>query len=140
MLHGYRHFIVYIKTDGIYKNITENVKTRFDSSDYVLDRPLLNEKKKQAIGFMKDVLGGKIITKLVGLRANTYSYLIDGDREDKKAKGTKRCVIKTKLKLENYNNWLEANQLENKINCLGKNEINLLSLKRDHKEFMKTMN
>ena len=55
MLHGYRHFIVYIKTDGIYKNITENVKTRFDSSDYVLDRPLLNEKKKQAIGFMKDV-------------------------------------------------------------------------------------
>ena len=47
--------MVYIKTDGIYKNITENVKTRFDSSDYVLDRPLLNEKKKQAIGFMKDV-------------------------------------------------------------------------------------
>ena len=73
MLHGYRHFKVYIKTDGIYKNITENVKTRFDSSDYVLDRPLLNEKKKQAIGFMKDVLGGKIITKFVGLRANTYS-------------------------------------------------------------------
>ena len=73
MLHGYRHFIVYIKTDGIYKNITENVKTRFDSSDYVLDRPLLNEKKKQAIGFMRDVLGGKMITKFVGLRANTYS-------------------------------------------------------------------
>ena len=26
---------------------------------------------------------------LVGLRAKTYSYLIDDDNEDKKAKGTK---------------------------------------------------
>ena len=42
---------------------------------------------------MKDELGGKIMTKFVGLRANTYSYLIDDGSEDKKAKGTKKCVI-----------------------------------------------
>ena len=34
-------FIVYIKTDDIYKDITEDVETRFDTSDYELDRPLL---------------------------------------------------------------------------------------------------
>ena len=45
---------------------------------------------------MKDELGGKIMTKFVGLRAKTYSYLIDDCSEDKKAKGTKKCVIKNK--------------------------------------------
>ena len=39
---------------------------------------------------MKDELGGKIMTKFIGLRAKTYSYLIDNDSEDKKAKGTKK--------------------------------------------------
>ena len=34
------------------------------------------------------------MTKFVGIRAKTYSYLIDDISEDKKAKGTKKCVIK----------------------------------------------
>ena len=51
---------------------------------------------------MKDELGGKIITKFVGLRAKTYSHLIDDGSDDKKQKGTKKCVIKRKLKYENY--------------------------------------
>ena len=38
---------------------------------------------------MKDELGGKILIKLVGLRAKTYSYLIDDSSEDKKAKHAK---------------------------------------------------
>ena len=79
---------------------------------------------------MKDELGGKIMTKFVGLRAKTCSYLIDGSSEDKKAKGTKKFVIKTKLKFVNYKNCLETNQLENKIKNLEKNEINIDSLKK----------
>ena len=39
---------------------------------------------------MKDDLGGKITTKFVGLRATTYSYLIDDDSEDKKNKRHKK--------------------------------------------------
>ena len=39
---------------------------------------------------MKDELGGKVITKFVGLRAKTYSSLIDDGSEDKKAKDTKK--------------------------------------------------
>ena len=34
------------------------------------------------------------MTKFVGLKAKTQSYLIDGGSEDKKAKGTKNCVRK----------------------------------------------
>ena len=57
---------------------------------------------------MKDKSGGKIMTKFVELRAKTYSYLMDDSSEDKKAKGTKKCVIKRKHKFENYKNCLEV--------------------------------
>ena len=52
---------------------------------------------------MNDELG-KIMAKLVGVRAKTYSYLIDDGSEDEKAKDIKKCVIKIKLKFENYEN------------------------------------
>ena len=48
------------------------------------------------------------MTKLVGLRAKTHSFLIDEGSEDKKAKGTKKCVIKRKVKFENSKNCLKA--------------------------------
>ena len=53
---------------------------------------------------MKDELDGKMRTKFVRLRANIYSYLIDDGSEDKKAKGTKKHLIKRKLKSGNYKN------------------------------------
>ena len=71
---------------------------------------------------MKDELGGKIMTKFVGLRAKTYSDLINDGSQDKKAKGTKTCVIKRKLKFENYKNCSEATKLKNKINYLEKKQ------------------
>ena len=69
---------------------------------------------------MKNELGGKIVTKFVGLRANTYSYLIDTSREGKIAKDSKNCVIESKLKFENYKNCLEVTQLDNETNYLEK--------------------
>ena len=67
---------------------------------------------KNVIGLMKDGLGRKIM--------NTYSYLIDDGSEDKKGKGKKNCIIKRKLKFENYKSCLEAIELDNKINYLEK--------------------
>ena len=52
-------FIVYIKTDDIYKDIAEDAETRFDKSNNELDRPLPEEKILKKIGLMKDELGGK---------------------------------------------------------------------------------
>ena len=100
-------FIVYIKAYDIYKDIAKDIETRFDTSNYELDRPLPKAKNKKIIGLMKNELGGKIMTTLVGLRAKTYSYLIDDGSEDKKAKATKKCVIKRKLTFESYKNCLE---------------------------------
>ena len=65
------------------------------------------------------------MTKFVGLRAKTHSYLIEDGSEDKKAKATKRYVIKRKIKFKNYKNCLESTQLDNKINYLEKNETNV---------------
>ena len=47
---------------------------------------------------MEDELGGNIITEFFALRLKTYSYLRDNDENVKKAKGTKKCVIKRILK------------------------------------------
>ena len=92
-----------------------------------------NEKNKKVIGLMKDELGGQIMTKFVRLRAKTYSYVIDDDSKDKKAKGTKKCVKKRKLKFESYKNCLEATQLDNKTKYLEKNKISIDSLKKSLK-------
>ena len=77
-------FIVYIKTDHIYEDIAEDVEIRFDTSNYELDRLLPKGKNKKVIGLIKDELGGKIMTKFVGLRAKINSYLIDDSSENKK--------------------------------------------------------
>ena len=47
---------------------------------------------------------------------------------------------KRQLKFENYKNCLEATQVDNKINHLEKNENIIDILKKDHKEFIKTIN
>ena len=48
------------------------------------------------------------------LRAKTYRYLKCNNDKDKKAEGTEKCIIKRKLKFENYKNCLEAAQIEKK--------------------------
>ena len=60
------------------------------------------------------------MTVFAALRTKTYSYLTDNNDKNKKAKCTKKCVMKLKLKFEDYKQCLEANQLENKINYLNK--------------------
>ena len=94
-------FIVYIKTDGIYKYIVEDAETRFDTSNYELNRPLPIGKNKKVTGLMKDKLGEKLMTKFVGLWAKANSYLINDGSEDRNPKDTKKYIIKRKPKFEN---------------------------------------
>ena len=58
--------------------------------------------------------------KISWTKSKNFRYLIDDPSEDKKTKGTKKCIMKRKLKFENYRDWLEATNLENKMNCLEK--------------------
>ena len=91
-------FIVHVKTDDIYKDIAEDVETRFDTSNFEIDRPLPKGKNKKVIGLIKDESGGQIMKEFVGLRAKRYSCLKDNN--DEKGKGTRKCVIKENLNIK----------------------------------------
>ena len=52
------------------------------------------------IGLTKEKLGEKIMNKIFGLRAKTYSYLKDNNDEDKKVKVKKSVSQKEILDLE----------------------------------------
>ena len=99
-------FVMHIKTNDFDKDIASDVENRFDTSNYEVNRPLPTGKNKKIIGLMKDELGGKINTEFVTLRPKTYSFLTDDGKEDKKAKGTKKCVIKKMIKFNDYKKCL----------------------------------
>ena len=106
-------FVIYIKTKDFYEDIVNDVEKWFDTSNYGEDdkRPLLIGKNKKLIGLFKDELGGKITKEFVGLRAKTYAHLMDDSSEHKKAKGTKKCVIKRRLTFKNYKDCLFNNKI-----------------------------
>ena len=94
-----------IKTEDFYKDIVEDVETRFDTSGYVPGRPLPIEKNKKVIGLMKDELGGKIMKEFISLRPKMYSYRVE-ESEPKKCKGIKKCVVKKTITFEDYKRCL----------------------------------
>ena len=66
------------------------------------------------IGLMKDELGGKIMTEFVALIPKTYSHLMDDNDTQvtqKETKGTKKCVIKRRLKFNDYKDCLLNNEI-----------------------------
>ena len=97
-------FIIHIETEDFYQDIAQDVNKQFHASNYDKNdkRPLPIGKNKRVIGYFKDELGGKIMGKLFGPRAKRYAFKLDNDTEKKKAKGTKKCVIKRRLKFEDY--------------------------------------
>ena len=111
-------FIMNIKTNDFYEDIANDVENRFDTSNYEVSRPLPMGRNKKVIGLMKDELDGKIITEFITVKPKTYSYLTDDGKEDKKAKGTKKCVIKKMIKFNDYKK------------CLLNDEVILKSLQR----------
>ena len=92
-------FIIYIKTEYFFEDISNDVEKWFDTSNYDKNdkRPLPIGKKKKVPGLFKDELGGKIMAEVAVLRPKAYAYLDESGNGHKKSKGTKRCVIKQKL-------------------------------------------
>ena len=69
----------------------------------------------------------------------TGKHIHNNDNNDvcKKAKGTKKRVVKIKLKFKYYKKCLKSSKFINIVNYLEKRGINVDSLKEDKKEFMK---
>ena len=73
--------------------------------------------------------------EFVGLRAKRYSYLKDNNNEDEKSK--RHTNVCRKRKISRLQKFLEAVQIENKMNHLEKNKIDVDSLKEDKKKIQK---
>ena len=102
-------FVINIKTKDFYKDIAMDVKERFDTSNCIYDRALPIGVNKKVVVLMKDELGDGIITEFVALRPKAYSYKTNDNIELKKAKGTKKYVVKKMLRFNDYKNCLFDN-------------------------------
>ena len=97
-----------IQTEDFYKDISEDVKDRFDTSDYPENHPsgIPTGINKKVLGKMKDEAAGKIIKEFVGLRAKLYSFIMDDGGEIKKCKGIKKQVVESSISHEDYKTCL----------------------------------
>ena len=97
-----------IQTEDFYKDISEDVKHKFDTSDYPPNHPsgIPSGVNKKVLGMFKDEAGGKVIDEFVGLRAKSYSYKMSEGEESKKCKGVKKLVIKKSILHEDYKKCL----------------------------------
>ena len=101
-----------IRTEDFYADIADDVPARFDTSGYCPNRPLPVGLNKKVIGFMKDELGGKIMTEFVALRPKLYSYKkLDGS-EYKKCNRIKKCIVEKTLTFEDYKTCLFIDSTE----------------------------
>ena len=108
-------FIFEIQTDDFFEDINNDIENWFDTSNYDKNdnRPLKIGINKKVIGKFKDELGGKILTEFVALRAKTYAYTqLNNEKldEHKKAKSTKKCVIKKHLNFDLHKKALCNNE------------------------------
>ena len=97
-----------IETDDFYKDISEDVKDRFDTSNYSKTHPsgIPTGVNNKVLGMFKDEVGGKIMEKFVGLRAKLYSYKIFEGEESKKCKGIKKGVVEDSIEHRDYEDCL----------------------------------
>ena len=97
-----------IQTEDFHKDISKDVKDKFDTSDYPPNHPsgIPSGLNKKVIGMFKDEVNGKIIDGFVGLRAKLYSYKMFEGEENKKCKGIKKSVVEGSITYEDYEKCL----------------------------------
>ena len=132
-------FIIHIETEDFYKDISDDVKARFDTSGYLKDdKRLPVGLNKKVIGKMKDELNGIVMSEFVSLASKVYPYVCDNDKIDKSVKGIKRCVRDKVLKFQNYIDALLLNKTiiakQQRFKCddhtITTEEINKIALSR----------
>ena len=103
-------FLYEIQTEDFYKDISGDVKDRFDTSDYPEIHPsgLPTGINKKVLGMFKDEVAGKNIKEFVGLRAKLYSFKTEEGEENKKCKGIKKAVVAKSIRHENYKTCLQT--------------------------------
>ena len=99
-----------IETEDFYKDISGDVKDRFDTSDYPENHPsgIPTGINKKVLGMFKDEAAGKRIIEFVGLRAKLYSFIMEDGKENKRCKGVKNQVVESSITHEDYKTCLRT--------------------------------
>ena len=108
-----------IHTDDFYKDISKDIKRKFDTSDYPESHPSGIETgvNKKVIGMFKDEVAGRQITHFVGLRPKLYSFKVEDGGLTKKCNWVKKNVVKLEISFEYY------------VQCLFSGEKKMKSMK-----------
>ena len=123
-----------IQTEDFYKDISGDILTKFDTSDYPKEHPsgILTGVNKKVIGMFKDEVAGKQITHFIGLRPKLYSFKIEDGKITKKCKGIKKSVVAKGITFEHY------------FDCLFTGEKQMRSMKiiqsKNHDIYSKEVN
>ena len=127
-----------IQTEDFYKDISEDAKDRFDTSDYSPNHlsGIPSGLNKKVLGMFKDEAGGKVIDEFVGLRAKLYSYKMLEGEESKKCKGIKESVVKKSIAHEDYKKCLftgkeqlrKLNVIRSQMHEIYTEEVNKVAL------------
>ena len=133
-----------IKTDDFYKDIANDIKSKFDTREFDKNHPAessvgfeVGENKKVLCDF-NDETAGKQIEKFVGLRSKLYSYKLH-EKEHKKCKGVKRNVVAKSITHEDYKNCLmtkneqlrKMNVIRSHLHNIYAEQINKVALSAD---------
>ena len=103
-------FLYEIETEDFYKDISGDVKDRFDTSDHPENHPsgIPTGINKKVLGMFKDEAAGKRIKEFVGLRAKLYSFIMEDGKENKRCKGVKKQVVESSITHEDYKTCLRT--------------------------------
>ena len=124
-----------IYTDDFYKDISRDIKTHFDTSDYPEAHPsgILTGVNKKVIGMFKDEVNGRQITHFVSLRPKLYSFKVEGVKETKKCKGIEKNVVKREISFKDYTQCLFSGEKQMRIMNIIRSENHDLYSKRVNK-------
>jgi len=117
-----------IERKHFFKDISADVQEKFDTSNFSLNHPssIPTGISKKVPGMFKDKAGGEIIEEFVGLRAKLYAIKkLDGE-EEKKCKGVKRNVIRSKIYFNDYKDVLfSGKEMLRTMNVIQSHQHNL---------------
>ena len=127
-----------IQTEDFYKDISKDVESKFDTSDYPQSHPsgIPTGLNKKVIGMFKDEVAGKQITHFIGLRPKLYSFKIEDGKNVKKCKGIKKSVVSKGITFEHYFDCLFTGEkqmrsmkvIQSKYHDIYSKEVNKIAL------------
>ena len=125
-----------IETEDFYRNISRDVASKFDTSNFPKDHQSGIEAglNKKVVGMFKDEAGGEIIQGFVGLRARLYSYKMLDRKEEKKCKGVKKPVVKKSIRFEDYKECLFSGKEQlRKMNVIRRLSVPMMTRRSSRK-------